>query len=94
MRKMAAFVRLNAVGYIAFYPIAHLLNMVKAVQQRMAVYPHPHEKFVKRLIRIEDIEQCRCAADGGQSKSAHGGLCWFRSMLMPSSSLNMKALLY
>ena len=30
--------------------------MVKAVQQRMAVYPHPHEKFVKRLIRIEDID--------------------------------------
>ena len=30
--------------------------MVKTIQQGMAVYPHPHEKFVKCLIRIEDID--------------------------------------
>lgn len=41
--------------------------MVKAVQQRMAVYPHPHEKFVKRLIRIEDIDSADARLTAGKA---------------------------
>lgn len=41
--------------------------MVKAVQQRMAVYPHPHEKFVKCLIRIEDIDSTDARLTAGKA---------------------------
>ncbi len=41
--------------------------MVKTIQQRMAVYSHPHEKFVKCLIRIEDIDSADARLTAGET---------------------------
>lgn len=41
--------------------------MVKTIQQRMAVYSHPHEKLVKRLIRIEDIDSADARLTAGKA---------------------------
>ena len=37
------------------YSVADLLNMVKPIKQRMAVYTHPHKQLMQVLISVENV---------------------------------------
>ena len=43
--------------YVSYFVdfVADLLHMVKSIEKRMAVYTHPHEKFMQGLVSVEYV---------------------------------------